>query len=381
MILLTRRLFELILFCNLSIKNLLLDFKPIELLLPVQFIIKKLLIIFLFFLPLKLNLHSSEIAIDDFGIITIMYHRFEENKYPSTNIRINDFKEHIELIKKDGIKFVNPSNFENELNDKKKERKVLITIDDGYQSFYDNAWPILKKNKIPFILFVSTREVGKRGYMSWENIREIEKYDFVEIGNHSHSHDYLIDFEDQEIENDLKKSISIFKNEIGKNSAFFSYPFGEYSLSLKNIVIELGYKYAFGQHSGVVDYTKNLFEMPRFPINEKYGEKERFKTILKTLPFPYKSIQPKERYISDKNNPPKVSIQFYDNLKNLNNINCFSNEEDRWRNSKIKFDSEKNLNIILEGKFITERGRINCSLRENNGFYRWLGIQFVVKEK
>ena len=310
-----------------------------------------------------------------------MYHRFEENKYPSTNIRINDFKEHIELIKKDGIKFVNPSNFENELNDKKKERKVLITIDDGYQSFYDNAWPILKKNKIPFILFVSTREVGKRGYMSWENIREIEKYDFVEIGNHSHSHDYLIDFEDQEIENDLKKSISIFKNEIGKNSAFFSYPFGEYSLSLKNIVIELGYKYAFGQHSGVVDYTKNLFEMPRFPINEKYGEKERFKTILKTLPFPYKSIQPKERYISDKNNPPKVSIQFYDNLKNLNNINCFSNEEDRWRNSKIKFDSEKNLNIILEGKFITERGRINCSLRENNGFYRWLGIQFVVKEK
>jgi len=310
-----------------------------------------------------------------------MYHRFEENKYPSTNIRINDFKEHINLIKKDGIKFINPSNFESELNDNKKERKVLITIDDGYQSFYDNAWPILKKDKIPFILFGSTREVGKRGYMSWENIREIEKYDFVEIGNHSHTHDYLIDFEDQEIENDLKKSIGIFKNEIGKNSAFFSYPFGEYSSNLKNIVIELGFKYAFGQHSGVVDYTKNLFEMPRFPINEKYGEKERFKTILKTLPFPYKSIQPNERYISDKNNPPKVSIQFFDNLKNLNNINCFSNEEDKWRNSKIKFDSKTNLNIILDGKFTTERGRINCSLRESNGFYRWLGIQFVVKEK
>ena len=40
-----------------------------------------------------------------------------------------------------------------------------------------------------------------------------------------------------------------------------------------------------------------------------------------------------------------------------------------------------NLDIILEGKFITERGRINCSLKESNGFYRWLGIQFVVKEK
>ena len=380
MILLTRRLFELILFCNFSIKNLLLDFKPIELLLPVQFIIKKLLIILLFLSPFKLNLHSSEIAIDDFGIITIMYHRFEENKYPSTNIKISEFKKHLEMIKKNDIKFINPSNFEKELYNNKLQRKILLTIDDGYQSFYEKAWPILKESKIPFILFVSTREVGKKGYMSWDDIREIDKYNFVEIGNHSHTHDYLIDFKDQEIINDLKKSINIFEEKLGKNSIFFSYPFGEYSTSLKNIVIDLGFKYAFGQHSGVVDYTKNLFEMPRFPINEKYGELERFKTILKTLPFPFKSIQPENRYISDANNPPKVRIEFYENLKNLNSINCFSNEENKWRNSKIKFDGKFNLNITLEGKFVTERGRINCSLRENNNFYRWLGIQFVVKE-
>ncbi len=310
-----------------------------------------------------------------------MYHRFEENKYPSTNIRINDFEEHIKMIKESGIKFVNPAKFEDELNNNKKERKVLLTIDDGYQSFYDNAWPILKKSKIPFILFVSTREVGKKGYMNWENIKEIEKNNFVEIGNHSHTHEYLIDFSDDEIESDLKKSISIFKENLGKNSIFFSYPFGEYSSSLKNIVIKLGFKYAFGQHSGVVDYTKNFFEMPRFPINEKYGEKDRFKTILKTLPFPFKSIQPEERFIDNKNNPPKVKIEFYENLENLKNINCFSNENDKWRNSKINFVDKNELRINLEGQFITERGRINCSLREKNGFYRWLGIQFVIKEK
>ena len=310
-----------------------------------------------------------------------MYHRFEENKYPSTNIKIVDFKEHIQMIKKNSMKFVNPSNFEEELRNNRNKRKVLLTIDDGYQSFYENAWPILKESKIPFILFVSTREIGKKGYMNWQHIKELEKYDFVEIGNHSHSHDYLIDFKDIEVERDLKRSIDIFNEKLGKNSIFFSYPFGEYSSSLKNIVIELGYKYAFGQHSGVADYTKDFYELPRFPINEKYGETERFKTILKTLPFPYKSIEPEERYISDKNNPPKVSIQFYENLENLNNINCFSNEEDKWRNSKISFVNKLKLNINLEGKFITERGRINCSLREKNGFYRWLGIQFVVKEK
>ena len=380
--LLTSRLLELILFCNFSIKKLLLDFIAIELFLPVQLIIKKLFIILFLILcfPWTFSLHSSELIIDDFGIITIMYHRFEENKYPSTNIRINDFKSHLEMIKKNEIKFVNPSNFEEELINNIKQRKLLLTIDDGYQSFYEKAWPILKDFKIPFILFISTREVGKRGYMSWENIREIEKYDFVEIGNHSHTHEYLIDFTNEEIRKDLTNSLNIFKKELGKNSIFFSYPFGEYSTDLKKIVMDLGFKYAFGQHSGVVDQTKNYFEMPRFPINEKYGEIERFKTILKTLPFPFKSIQPENRYISDDNNPPKVRIEFYENLKNLNNINCFSNEEDKWRNSKINFDGKFNLNITLEGKFVTERGRINCSLRENNNFYRWLGIQFVVKE-
>ena len=310
-----------------------------------------------------------------------MYHRFEENKYPSTNIRVKDFKEHLEMIKKSKIKFINPANFEEELKNNKKERKILITIDDGYQSFYDNAWPILKEAKIPFILFISTREVGKKGYMSWKDIREIEKFKFVEIGNHSHTHEYLIDFTDEEIKNDLQKSISIFEKQLGKNSIFFSYPFGEYSTNLKNIVINLGFKYAFGQHSGVVDHTKNYYEMPRFPINEKYGEVKRFNTILKTLPFPFKSIKPENRYINDNNNPPKVSIEFYNNLENLKNINCFSNEEDKWRNSQISFDGKYKLYINLEGKFITERGRINCSLRESNGFYRWLGIQYVVKEK
>ena len=217
--------------------------------------------------------------------------------------------------------------------------------------------------------------------MSWEDIRELDKFDFVEIGNHSHSHDYLIDFTNFDIKNDLKESISIFKKQLGKNSIFFSYPFGEYSTALKDIVIDLGFKYAFGQHSGVVDHTKNFFEMPRFPINEKYGEIKRFKTILKTLPFPFKSIKPENRYISEKNNPPRVNIEFYQNIKNLKNINCFSNEEDKWRSSNIDFKDNYNLNVNLEGKFITERGRINCSLREKNGFYRWLGVQFVIKEK
>jgi peptidoglycan/xylan/chitin deacetylase (PgdA/CDA1 family) len=310
-----------------------------------------------------------------------MYHRFEENKYPSTNIRINDFQKQLEIIEKNKIQLINPKNFEKNLKEMKKIRKILITIDDGFLSFYKNAWPILKKKKIPFILFVSTREVGSSNYMNWDQIKEISKENFVEIGNHSHTHEYLVDESDEDIKADIQKSIDIFKEKLGKNSDFFSYPFGEYSLNFRNIIKSLGFKYAFGQHSGVIDETKNFYELPRFPINEKYGELKRFASLIKTLPFKYKKILPEEKYLIASQNPPEVKIEFYENIKNLKLINCYSNEADKWRKSEIFFLSQNVLQISINEKFIGERGRINCSLRDQSGFWRWLGIQFVVGEK
>ena len=320
-------------------------------------------------------------GIDDFGLISLMYHRFEENKYPSTNIRIHDFKKHIKILQENNIRFINPKNFENEIKNNKKQRKILLTIDDGFSSFYQNAWPLLKKEKIPFILFVSTREVGALNYMTWDQIKEISKEDFVEIGNHSHTHEYLVDESRDLILDDIQKSISIFKDQLGKNSDFFSYPFGEYSLEFKKLIKTLGFKYAFGQHSGVIDETKDFYELPRFPINEKYGEIKRFNSLTKTLPFRYKEIIPSEKYLLKNKNPPKVKIQFYEGIKNLKSLGCYSNEGDSWRQSNIKFEDDLTLLINISEKFVGERGRINCSLRDPSGFWRWLGIQFVVSDK
>jgi len=328
------------------------------------------------------NLYSNENLndIEDFGLISLMYHRFEENKYPSTNIKISDFEKQLEIIKESNIKFINPKNFEKELIENKNQRKILLTIDDGFLSFYNNAWPILKKGKIPFILFVSTREVGSVNYMNWNQLKEISKEDFVEIGNHSHTHEYLVNETNETIKTDIKKSIKIFNEKLGQNSKFFSYPFGEYSISFKNIIKSLGFKYAFGQHSGVIDETKNFYELPRFPINEKYGEIKRFTSLTKTLPFKYKSILPKEKYLLSSKNPPEVKIEFYEDIENLKSVNCYSNEANKWRKSEINFITDNVLQILINEKFVGERGRINCSLRDSSGFWRWLGIQFVVSK-
>ena len=146
--------------------------------------------------------------------------------------------------------------------------------------------------------------------MNWEQIKLVEKEDFAYIGNHSHSHKYLINYDFENFKKDINESIEIFKNKIGYNPIFFSYPFGEYNLDQKNFIKD-NFDFAFGQHSGVIDINKDKFELPRFPINEKYGDLERFNFLSKLLPLQYQFVEPEEKMIKDTNNPPKVEINFF----------------------------------------------------------------------
>ena len=246
----------------------------------------------------------------DNGILSIMYHRFNENKYPSTNIKMDIFKEHMKIIRENGYDFYNPKLFINEFDKPKSEKKILITIDDGFKSFYTEAWPYLKANKIPFILFVSTEPVGRNGYMNWDQIKEIEQSDFGYIGHHSHTHEYLINMNEQDFINDIETATKIFKDKLGYVPSIFSYPFGEYSLFMKKYISK-EFKIGFGQHSGVIDVNKDKFELPRFPINEKYGDLKRFKSLINYNPLEYKSLRPEEKKIINHENPPKLEIEFF----------------------------------------------------------------------
>jgi len=336
-----------------------------------------ILLLLLFNFNCKAEENNIKYYSKDIGTIALMYHRFDENKYPSTNIQMNVFKSQIEIIKKAKYKFYDPIEFNKNFKFPKKEKKILITIDDAFLSFYEKAWPFFKKKQIPFILFVSTDAIGKFGYMTWKQIKEIEKESFAHIGNHSHAHNYLINLEKKNFENDLKKSKNIFINKLGYNPIFFSYPFGEYSSEIKKYISK-NFKYSFGQHSGVIDINKDKFELPRFPINEKYGDLKRFKFLINLEPLQFKELNPENKLIDDQNNPPNFYIEFFEEQKNLKNINCFSNEGNQWAKSKINI--KKNiLKIKFRDKFLFRRGRVNCSLNDN-GIWRWLGVQFSIKK-
>ena len=335
----------------------------------------KFIIFFVFFLNANAETVNKKYEPNEKGILALMYHRFDENKYPSTNIRIGAFKKHLNIIKDNNFEFLNPKNFENEFKNVSDKKKILLTVDDAFSSFYINAWPILKESKIPILLFVSTETVGKKGYMNWDEIINISKEDFVLIGNHSHSHEYLTKYKFQDFKKDIDQSIKIFQDKLNYNPSFFSYPFGEYSLEQKKY-ISSKFNFAFGQHSGVIDLNKDKYELPRFPINEKYGDFERFTFLINLLPIQYKLLSPEDKLIIDTNNPPSVTIEFFKEQKNINLINCFSNEGGEWKNSKLNY-LDNFIKIELDEKFLPRRGRINCSMKDGN-VWRWFGTQFTL---
>ena len=306
-----------------------------------------------------------------------MYHRFNEHKYPSTNIQMDVFKKQMQIIKNSNYIFSNPKNFEKNFNIPKTNKEILITIDDAFLSFYLEAWPYLKKNKIPFVLFVSTEPVGKKGYMTWEQIKEIEAEKFTIIGHHSHSHEYLIDNDNDFFISDIKKANEIFLKNLGYIPNLFSYPFGEYSKFMRDYIAQ-NFNYAFGQHSGVIDLNKDKFELPRFPVNEKYGQLKRFNSIINSFPLEYEQLLPLEKKLTIENNPPNFKVMFFKEQDNIKNINCYSNELNKWEKSNTNFDNNV-LTIKFRGSFKPRRGRINCSLNDD-GKWRWFGVQFPIKE-
>ena len=337
--------------------------------------------LFIFILFIITNSISDENNIKyysgDEGILSLMYHRFNEHKYPSTNIQMDVFKKQMQIIKNSNYIFSNPKNFEKSFNTPKTNKEILITIDDAFLSFYLEAWPYLKKNKIPFILFVSTEPVGKKGYMTWEQIKEIEAEKFTIIGHHSHSHGYLIDNDNDFFISDIKKANEIFLKNLGYIPNLFSYPFGEYSKFMRDYIAQ-NFNYAFGQHSGVIDLNKDKFELPRFPINEKYGQLKRFNSIINSFPLEYEQLLPLEKKLTIENNPPNFKVKFFKEQDNIKNINCYSNELDKWEKSNTNFDNNV-LTIKFRGSFKPRRGRINCSLNDD-GKWRWFGVQFPIKE-
>lgn len=246
-----------------------------------------------------------------------IYHRFNDDRYPSTNVSEQTFATHLELLQRENFVVLNLGDVVDRLQKgvSLPQRCAVISIDDGYRSFLVSGWPLLKRYGYPATLFVATDAVGKGDYLDWQELRGMQA-EGLEIGSHSASHAYLLDRDEGEdegtwsmrVEEDLKRSQKAFLDNLGTVPQLFAYPYGEFSPQLIALVKRAGFVAAFGQQSGVIAPGQELFSLPRFPMGGGYNAVEEFRRKLFMRPLALSVSSPHTNLITE-DNPP--SLRFY----------------------------------------------------------------------
>lgn len=314
----------------------------------------------------------------DNGAAVLMYHRFGETGFPSTNIRIDQFEAHIAELIAGPYKVMPLTEIVAALNENRPlpERALGISIDDAYASVYSQAWPRLREAGLPFTVFVSTDALDQRlpGYMSWDQLKEMIAGGGVAVGHHSAGHGHMAKRSMAGNRAEIASASARFKNQLGAVPPIFAYPYGEDSLELRGIVAEAGFAAAFGQHSGAVGRGNDRFALPRFPLSENFGNMNRFRLVANALPLPVTEITPADSLIRPSGNPPLYGFTVMEGVKGLKALNCFASGNE----IVVERLGERRIETRLANPWPAGRARINCTLPGPAGRWRWLGAQFYV---
>ena len=310
------------------------------------------------------------------GAVVLMYHRFGEDSIPSTNIRLEQFEQHLTELTSGNYNVVTLEHVVEAFQQRRQLPKntVAITIDDAYVSIYREAWPRLRAAGLPFTVFVSTDPIdrGAAVYMSWTQLKELAASGAT-IANHTASHLGMSSADDAVNRAELTRAQQRIADEIGVASKLFAYPFGEYSLKTVKIVEQEGFTAAFGQHSGVAHADTHRFKLPRFALNETYGDIGRFRLVVNALPLPVSEVTPADTLLID-NNPPPFGFTVDPRVEGLERLSCFASNGP----TTTERLGLRRFEVRIAQPFSRGRGRFNCTLPTRGGRFRWFGIQFVI---
>lgn len=317
-----------------------------------------------------------------------VYHRFGDARYPSTNISVKDFRKHLDYLKSNKYQVLTLGQAVDLLNSALPipEKTVVLTIDDGYKSFLENGMPLLREYGYKASLFINTNQFGSGDFLSEEEIRKMMK-EGIEIQNHSDSHAYFVNADPKELvdafRNDLLKSQSIFLEKFGFKPNIYSYPYGEYTPEIQEVLKKEGYIAAIAQKSGVISTYGDRYALPRFPVAGNYANIEGFIRKLKMKAMPVQLLEPVNPVLQSKN-PPSLQLKLVDpGMVNLNSVQCFigGTKEDA-----VLFNPETNIFTIKSGHRLNSRRTLytitaqSATQSEEWHWYSFLWINNKVEE-
>ncbi len=330
------------------------------------------------FPPLALG-QSDANTTEEASASVLLYHRFGEDSLPTTNIRLEQFDAHIEQLLSGGYHFMSLREAAKlqKANQPFPQQTVLLTVDDAYKSVITEGWPRLKAAGIPLTLFVSTDPVDQQhsNYLTWNDIRALEA-DGVEIGHHTASHLHMPHAGTEAAIADVRRASERFLTELGEVPPLFAYPYGEYTPELQAAIEAEGFEAAFAQFSGPIGPSEHTFALPRFPVNERFGNSARFKLISRAMALPVTDVIPSQPLIAEGKNPPVFGFTVDQSVRGLSAMACYPSH--LGKAAELVQPIPHRIEVRFDKAFPKGRSRINCTLPAGGGRWYWLGRFFYV---
>lgn len=204
--------------------------------------------------------------------VAVVYHHVTDKFVDideSCKCTIEQFKSGLESLKSKGYVFKNLDDAISIIDKKEEIKFALVTFDDVPENVYYNAYPYLKQNQIPFVLFITTSFIGKSGYLSKEQIKEMLSSGLCTIGAHTINHPFLR--KTRSVLKELEFPISYFKEEFDVEVKYLAYPFGRHSSvspKVQRLARKVGYRCAFSTIESHISKLSswNRYFIPRIVI-------------------------------------------------------------------------------------------------------------------
>ncbi len=242
-------------------------------------------------IPLKPD-NKAGISDKGFQSIPILcYHRFGNGCTSPLCMPAEVFEQQMRYLKENGYRTITPHQLIDFLDYKHPlpEKSVMITIDDGYRSVYNIAYPILKKYGFSAVFFIYIDYVGvSKKAITWDQLRQMKKNN-IYIGSHSVSHSDLSKMKqnenskmyDKRLRKEIFTSKKIIDNKLNQDTMFFSYPFGRQNPKVLRLAEQAGYKIAATVKRGGNPFFEDPFRLKRDQILKR--DMKRFISRLKTF--------------------------------------------------------------------------------------------------
>lgn len=228
------------------------------------------------------------------GVLRVlMYHHIKPDSRNELIVAAEIFEQQLVFMKEAGYHFITLTDLLNSVqnNIMLPPYSVLITFDDAYEDFYTNAVPLLKKMKIPSVVFVPVSYIGDENkwdnngepIMNVEQLKEISG--LTELGIHCYKHINFSELTWVEIEQDLQSAIKVLTENKIPFQRVLAYPYGKTIAhndmynnleNMKKLGIEMAFRIGNRLNSLPV---KNPYLIERIDVKGNYSLK-KFKRIL-----------------------------------------------------------------------------------------------------